>query len=198
MDLTRQQMILQLDHHLKGIPEKTVFTGSHQARFKTVGLCILSFAIGDFMLYRHFQAQASLGAAVIFLLIGLFFLILTIKKWNDVQVKIMELTHEHIEIKDLNIPIPLSHILDFHYVHDANDSLTLKVRQTTPPLALTTKTNALNGASVVVLNKENPEVVIIVPDCFMVNQRAIEPEQVSQILSAYLDIPQIKKQLIMM
>lgn len=197
MDITRQEVIEQLDQHVKGIPEKTILTGSQPAPFSIVGLCILSFATSGLMLYRYLTQTTPIAAAILFSWVGIFFLILSFRTWTNAQTKIIKLTHQEIWIKGLNTAIPLEHIVDFHYSHEMNQSITLKIRQTTPALALTTKADRLKGASVAIVNKIYPEVVIMVPKHFMLNKHALSAEQVTQIFSTYLDIPHIKKQLMM-
>ena len=193
-----QYSFQELDQLLNQIPEKTVFKGSHKARFKTLAFAVVSLLIAIVAYMQHLKSGHSLTLTLIFVGIFLLFTILTKVKWNDGNIDIIEFTHQHFRIKDVNRTIPLDAITEYSYRYDGSDTLTLIIGQPIEGLALNSKTQGAIGASVVILQKASQQVIkITVPYSFTLDGKRLFPEECTRIIESYLSIPEIKRQMIM-
>ncbi|KAA8733133.1 hypothetical protein F4V57_07840 [Acinetobacter qingfengensis] len=193
-NLERQQQLIQF---IDQIPQSTILTGSHKARFKMLGLGIFGCVASIFFFYRYAQQQSSLATAIIFAIIAVFFLFLTVKRWNDGNIQLIEFTHQQVNIKNLNRSIPLSSIVAFQYIHDDQDALILTLDQSMSDLALQSKTANLAGAIILVSHQKQPTVRITVPYAFESQGKQLSQTQVEQLLHDYTDVAQANRELIM-
>ena len=193
-----QYSFKDLDQILTEIPEKTVFKGSNKARFKTLTFAVVSLFIAIAAYMQHLKTGHSMTLTWIFAAIFVLFIILTKVKWNDGNIDIIEFTHQHLRIKDVNYPIPLDAITEYSYKYDNYDTLILTIDKPIEGLELNSKTQGAIGASVVIAQKASQQMIkIIVPYSFTLDGKRLFPEECTRIIESYLSIPEIKRQMIM-